>query len=99
MIVAGEESGTVRVRAGEVFAVELPVNPSTGYRWEARLPPGLEVVATAIAPLPADGMVGRPTVQRWQLLAASGAAQLAFELLPPGGEAPARVVLVAVVAV
>ena len=89
----------MRIRAGEAFAVELPVNPSTGHRWEARLPPGVELAATRIEPLPAgDGMVGRPTTQRWELRAAAGAAQVAFELLPPGLDAPVRVVLVAVVA-
>ncbi|MDX3380506.1 protease inhibitor I42 family protein [Streptomyces niveiscabiei] len=42
----------VRVRAGDVVVVELPENPSTGYRWEITGIDGLDVTGDDHTPAP-----------------------------------------------
>ena len=52
---------------GEVFAVELPARPASGYRWDAALEAGVELLERESAPAP--GAVGASTVTRFVLRA------------------------------
>jgi predicted secreted protein len=73
----------------EAFAIELPINPSTGYEWKVQLPPGLVQRSSEVVADPemetAEGMVGVPAVQRFEFASeVTGTAELRFELFPPG---------------
>ena len=64
LTVLDERQREARVSVGTTFAIQLPVNPSTGYRWEADLPMGYVQVSDEIAPTDGDA-VGQPTMQTW----------------------------------
>jgi len=49
---------SIDVEAGQVFAVELKENPTTGYRWEFEASPGLEVVSSSYILNPGGGAGG-----------------------------------------
>jgi inhibitor of cysteine peptidase len=49
---------TVEVAAGELFAVELAENPTTGYRWDFVPDPGVEVVSSSYTANPGSGVGG-----------------------------------------
>ena len=57
----------------EAFAIELPINPSTGYTWKIQLPPGIIQRSSEIVADPevetGEGMVGVPAVQRFEFAA------------------------------
>lgn len=77
------------------FAIELPINPSTGYSWQIQLPPGIVERSSEIVADPemetAEGMVGVPAVQRFEFAAqVTGTAELRFELYPPADGAPSE---------
>lgn len=90
------DPGTEIVTAvDEAFAIELPINPSTGYSWQIQLPPGIVQRSSAIVADPemetGEGMVGVPAVQRFEFAAeVTGTAELRFELVPPGEGAPSE---------
>ena len=90
------DPGTEIVTAvGQAFAIELPVNPSTGYTWQIQLPPGVVERSSEIVADPemetAEGMVGVPAVQRFEFASqVTGTAELRFELYPPADGAPSE---------
>lgn len=93
---AGEDSLTVldenqreaRVSVGSTFAIQLPVNPGTGYRWEPELPMGYVQVSDEVAPTEGDA-VGQPTTETWVIRPeVEGTGELTFRLLPPGSDTP-----------
>ncbi|WP_416974233.1 protease inhibitor I42 family protein [Streptomyces sp. 4F14] len=47
-----------RVRAGDDLVVELPENPTTGFRWEVRGIEGLELTGDDYTPAPAPAPTG-----------------------------------------
>lgn len=75
----------ITVRAGEMFSVEFPATPATGYQWSvAAVPAGLELVDKSFAP---DSQLGDPApipspgTQKFHFLAGEpGRVELLFEL-------------------
>jgi predicted secreted protein len=61
---------TEDIMQGTKFAVHLKENPTTGFQWNATLPPGLELVSDEyVTDAHAEGMVGVGGVRTWVLLA------------------------------
>ena len=79
----------ISVKNGELFVVELPANPSTGYQWSVVQPPdAVELVEEHVAP-PAAGTtaaglpaaVGSSGDQKFTFMAKrQGEAEIRFEL-------------------
>lgn len=90
------DAGTeIQVAAGDRFAVELPANPSTGYRWEVEVPAGLVQESDEVLPVPeeSEGMAGAGTTQRWEFLVETAeTGVLVFSDIPPGQDEPERTV-------
>ncbi len=90
------DAGTeIEVAAGDRFAVELPVNPSTGYRWEVEVPAGLLQESDEVLPVSAEneGMAGAGTTQRWEFLVETAeAGSLVFSEIPPGQDQAERTI-------
>jgi predicted secreted protein len=84
------DTGTeIVTSAGGEFAIELPINPSTGYSWAVLPPPGIVLRTDAVVADPdvetGEGMVGVPAVQRFTFRSdVAGTGELRFELTPPG---------------
>lgn len=57
--------GTVAVKAGEVFALELEENPTTGYRWDFTADAGVSVISSSYAANP-GGMIGGAGLRQFQ---------------------------------
>ncbi|MDP5225726.1 MULTISPECIES: protease inhibitor I42 family protein [Arthrobacter] len=79
----------ITVESGELFAVELPANPSTGYQWSVvQVPDAVELVEEHVAP-PAAGTtaaglpaaVGSSSSQKFTFMAKhTGETEIRFEL-------------------
>ncbi len=59
---------TIEIGVGEVFAVELEENPTTGYRWAFTADAGVDVVSSSYA-VNAGGGVGGAGVRQFQFRA------------------------------
>jgi predicted secreted protein len=87
-----EDKLTIDVVSGDTFTIELPINPSTGYRWVPSMPMGYVQLSNEIVPTDGDA-VGQPTVERWQLsVDTPGTGEMTFDLMPPGSDTPERTV-------
>ena len=91
MLVAGEAMNGERVtlRQGDELTVELPENPSTGYRWEADDDASTSILeATGSTFTRADaagGAVGVGGTRRFTFRATGiGSCSLRYTLIPPG---------------
>jgi inhibitor of cysteine peptidase len=62
-----DDGGVVAVAVGERIAIELPENPTTGYRWQLEGDAGIVVVSGVHTP--ASGGVGGGGVRRFVLYA------------------------------
>lgn len=93
-IVYTEDSTRISVQTGDSFTIELPVNPSTGYRWQVDLPMGyVQVSDEILQPEDAGNAVGQGTTERWVFSAdTQGTATIDFKLLPPGSDTPEKTV-------
>ena len=91
---------TTNVKAGDSFTIELPINPSTGYRWQVDLPMGyVQVSDEILEPDDAGNIVGQGTAERWVFSADTpGTATIDFKLLPPGSDTPEQSVTFTVTA-
>ncbi len=94
-----QDGKTVTVRVGETFSVQVPENPTTGYRWH------LQPIADSALHLSQDEFAGRQTgygaggTRHWTFqVGRPTTATLEFELRPPGGQTPEQVFRVTVVA-
>lgn len=95
-----QSTGVLAVKDGEVFALALPENPSTGYHWEMRaidatLPPAqarLELLREQYIPdnpNPPPGFVGGGGKMYFVFKAVKpNMYAIPFVLLPPGKDAP-----------
>ncbi|MHA7271306.1 protease inhibitor I42 family protein [Arthrobacter sp. HLT1-20] len=75
----------ITVRAGELFSVEFPATPATGYQWQvAEVPAGLELVDSSFAPDAPAGVlapVPSPGTQKFHFMAGEpGRQELLFVL-------------------
>lgn len=73
---------TIAAKQGEMIAVRLDENPTTGYQWDIQVePPGpWQLVTSSFSP-PSAGRAGGGGTRTWLLQAAHGGkAHLAFEL-------------------
>ena len=79
----------ITTAVGEVFTVDLPSTPTTGYQWQdPRLPPGLELVDTAFT-LPPTTQPGDGGTQHFHFRATKpGRYTLTFELKRPWEQTP-----------
>jgi inhibitor of cysteine peptidase len=95
-----ERTTTIDVAAGEAFTIQLPINPSTGYRWEADKPPTWTLVSHEILkPASSGDLVGQPSTEQWVYsVDAAGASTIDFSLFAPGGTAPEKSVTFSVTA-
>jgi predicted secreted protein len=88
------DAGTeIQVAAGDRFAVELPANPSTGYRWEVEVPAGVTLESDELLPVPeeSEGMAGAGTTQRWEFLVDTAEnGVIVFSDIPPGQDEAER---------
>ena len=66
----GDNGGKVELRVEESIEVQLPENPTTGYRWQLNLPVGpvLEVEDNLFA-RPYSGTVGAGGLHNWRFSA------------------------------
>lgn len=90
---------TAAVRVGEAFSVQLPENPTTGYRWHLR------PVADPAVHLSQDefkgrqGAYGAGGIRHWTFqIDRPTTATLELELRPPGEQTPEQVFRVTVAA-
>jgi inhibitor of cysteine peptidase len=74
----------IKAAVGEIITVDLPSNPSTGYKWELpALPDGTELVESSFTP-PPQGSVGEGGIQHFRLRATRpGSFALTFLLKRP----------------
>jgi inhibitor of cysteine peptidase len=82
----------LQVKSGELFALELPETPTTGFRWSiAEIPPTLRLSADDFV-APASAVPGASGTHHWIFEAiATGAGQLLLELnARTQRDAPAR---------
>jgi inhibitor of cysteine peptidase len=95
-----EAQTQIDVAAGDSFTIELPINPSTGYRWQVELPMGyVQVSDEILQPEDAGDAVGQSTAERWVFSAdAPGTGTIDFTLLPPGSDTPEQTVTFTVTA-
>ena len=89
-----EDQTQIDVTTGDSFTIELPVNPSTGYRWQVDLPMGyVQVSDEILQPEDAGNIVGQGTAERWVFSADTpGTGTIDFKLLPPGSDTPEQTV-------
>lgn len=79
----GADAGTICVRPGETFRVELEAIPGAGYTWVVTPTEGIEEVSSDFA-APSSDRVGGSTVQRLTLRArGAGARTLRLEYKRP----------------
>ena len=95
-----EDQTQIDVKTGDSFTIELPINPSTGYRWQVDLPMGyVQVSDEILQPEDAGNIVGQGTAERWVFSADTpGTATIDFKLLPPGSDTPEQTVTFTVTA-
>jgi predicted secreted protein len=84
-----DASTPIQVRAGQVFLIALPSNPSTGYHWiEAAGPDaGIAVFRGAAYQAPETGVIGAPgqDVRAYEAIAV-GSTTIALNYVSPGAE-------------
>lgn len=71
-----QNGGEIAVSVGEKFGVELPENPTTGYRWKLQSPgdPALQVLEEVFEP--SSSTYGSGGARRWTLAAERSAVAI-----------------------
>jgi inhibitor of cysteine peptidase len=70
---AAASGTTVSAAVGERITIKLDENPSTGYRWDLKLSPGLKLVTStflgsSLSPSPSPAIVGAGGVHSWLIV-------------------------------
>ena len=67
-----QNGATVTVSQGSFITVSLPENPTTGFRWNMTVTPGLNVVNDTYIPTPVSpGIVGSGGTRTWEITASA----------------------------
>jgi predicted secreted protein len=85
-VTSADNESTVRAEVYDIITVSLDENPSTGYRWEATLAPGLELLTNEYVADDAsdDAPVGSGGTHVWKLrVKDAGESRFMATLYPP----------------
>lgn len=68
---------TITVQLGQVFAVKLQENPTTGYQWQLGVTDGLQIISSRYVP-PNSGLIGSGGTHVWKIRAIEEGPQVVY---------------------